>query len=234
MRANKRKFLLFEFTSPEIVPSLSFEQMFTCVKMAYNQLFKEHMKTDKTPIFILSLLGIGTAISLLGDATLYTVLPHPNISSLLGITLSMVGLLLGANRAIRLVLNGPVGILYDHMPRRGPLICRVIPWCKLKYILCDWLWILAFVNRQDIVGLGVVIVVGGREFGRIRFIHGRELRLPQRYLPDVVFHWRGIRVLFWSYANGYVWFPKRPMDQRSCPNCHHSRMVFLPARNQIR
>jgi MFS family permease len=72
--------------------------------------------------FVLNLLGIGTAISLLGDATLYTVLPHPDISTQLGINLSMVGLLLGANRAIRLVLNGPVGILYDRMPRRGLLI----------------------------------------------------------------------------------------------------------------
>ena len=76
----------------------------------------------KSSRFILNVLGIGTAISLLGDATLYTVLPHPSISAQLGITLSMVGLLLGANRAIRLLLNGPVGILYDCMPRRGLLI----------------------------------------------------------------------------------------------------------------
>ena len=79
----------------------------------------------KTSRFILNLLGIGTAISLLGDATLYTVLPHPDISAQLGITLSMVGLLLGANRAIRLILNGPVGILYDRMPRRGLLIAAL-------------------------------------------------------------------------------------------------------------
>jgi MFS family permease len=83
------------------------------------------MKTKKSSRFILNLLGIGTAISLLGDATLYTVLPHPDISTQLGITLSMVGLLLGANRAIRLVLNGPVGILYDRMPRRGLLIAAL-------------------------------------------------------------------------------------------------------------
>ena len=80
------------------------------------------MKAKKSPRFILNLLGIGTAISLLGDATLYTVLPHPDIVEQLGITLSMVGLLLGANRAVRLILNGPVGVLYDRMPRRGLLI----------------------------------------------------------------------------------------------------------------
>ncbi|MEA3327608.1 MAG: MFS transporter [Chloroflexota bacterium] len=83
------------------------------------------MKDKKSSRFILNLLGIGTSISLLGDATLYTVLPHPDIAAQLGITLSMVGLLLGANRAIRLVLNGPVGLLYDRMPRRGLLIAAL-------------------------------------------------------------------------------------------------------------
>jgi MFS family permease len=83
------------------------------------------MQTKRSARFILNLLGIGTAISLLGDATLYTVLPHPDISTELGITLPMVGLLLGANRAIRLVLNGPVGILYDRMPRRSLLIAAL-------------------------------------------------------------------------------------------------------------
>ena len=82
-------------------------------------------ENKKSSRFILNLLGIGTAISLLGDATLYTVLPHPDISNQLGITLSMVGLLLGANRATRLVLNSPVGILYDRMPRRGLLIAAL-------------------------------------------------------------------------------------------------------------
>ena len=83
------------------------------------------MKAKKSPRFILNLLGFGTAISLLGDSTLYTVLPHPDISAQLGITLSSVGLLLGANRATRLVLNGPVGLLYDRMPRRGLLIAAL-------------------------------------------------------------------------------------------------------------
>ena len=83
------------------------------------------MKTKNTSRFILNLLGVGTAISLLGEATLYTVLPHPDISAKLGITLSMVGILLGANRAVRLILNGPVGIIYDRMPRRGLLIAAL-------------------------------------------------------------------------------------------------------------
>lgn len=83
------------------------------------------MNKKESPTSILNLLGSGTAISLLGDATLYTVLPHPEISGQLGITLSMVGVLLGANRAVRLVANSPVGILFDRMPRRGLLIAAL-------------------------------------------------------------------------------------------------------------
>jgi DHA1 family multidrug resistance protein-like MFS transporter len=80
------------------------------------------MKPHPSPQRVLTLLGIGTAISLLGDATLYTVLPNPSIASQAGVTLAMVGVLLGVNRATRLVMNGPVGLLYDRLPRRGLLV----------------------------------------------------------------------------------------------------------------
>ena len=79
------------------------------------------MKPQRT----VTLLGIGTAISLLGDATLYTVLPHPNIAAQVGVSLAMVGVLLGANRAVRLLLNGPVGLVYDRLPRRPLLIAAL-------------------------------------------------------------------------------------------------------------
>lgn len=56
-------------------------------------------------------LGIGTALSLMGDATLYAVLPtHPADA---GIPLASVGIILSINRIIRLVTNGPAGWLYD-------------------------------------------------------------------------------------------------------------------------
>lgn len=80
------------------------------------------IKFSKDSRLIIHLIGLGTAVSLLGDATIYAVLPHPEIAAQVGVTLAMVGLLLGANRAARLVLNGPVGILYDRMPRRRLLI----------------------------------------------------------------------------------------------------------------
>jgi MFS family permease len=38
----------------------------------------------------------------------------------------MVGVLLGVNRGVRLFLNGPVGLLYDRMPRRGLLVFSLV------------------------------------------------------------------------------------------------------------
>lgn len=67
-------------------------------------------------------LGVGTALSLLGDATLYTVLPNPEIAAQAGVTLTLVGLLLGINRIVRLIFNPIAGVLYDRLPRRGLLI----------------------------------------------------------------------------------------------------------------
>ncbi len=62
-------------------------------------------------------LGLGTALSLMGDATLYTVLPTHTADA--GITLAGVGVILGVNRAIRLFSNGPAGLAYDRFPRRA-------------------------------------------------------------------------------------------------------------------
>ncbi|MDO9546874.1 MAG: MFS transporter, partial [Pelolinea sp.] len=82
------------------------------------KLFGRHKMSPKSIVF---LLGIGTAVSLLGESTLYTVLPIPHFASQLGVTMTMVGILLGTNRATRLFTNGPVGYLYEQMPRR-PLL----------------------------------------------------------------------------------------------------------------
>ncbi len=107
---------------------------------------RESMNGRKSTKFILNLLGFGTAISLLGDATLYTVLPHPDIYSQLGITLSNVGVLLGANRATRLILNGPVGVLYDRLPRRGLLIAALSIGAisSIFYAIGRGFWVLLF------------------------------------------------------------------------------------------
>ena len=77
------------------------------------------MSNSKTPIHprqVLFPLGLGTALSLMGDGTLYTVLPTHTAEA--GIALSSVGIILGVNRAVRLFLNGPAGLAYDRWPRR--------------------------------------------------------------------------------------------------------------------
>lgn len=61
-------------------------------------------------------VGIGTCLSLLGDASLYAVLPTHTEAA--GVTLASIGILLSANRFIRLALNGPAGVAYDRWPRR--------------------------------------------------------------------------------------------------------------------
>ncbi|MEE8392306.1 MAG: MFS transporter [Anaerolineae bacterium] len=73
-------------------------------------------KASIHPAQVLFPLGLGTALSLMGDATLYTVLPTHAAEA--GIALSGVGIILGINRAIRVFLNGPAGLIYDRLPRR--------------------------------------------------------------------------------------------------------------------
>lgn len=68
------------------------------------------------PRRVLFPLGLGTALSLMGDGTLYTVLPTHTAEA--GIALTSVGIILGVNRAVRLFLNGPAGLAYDRWPRR--------------------------------------------------------------------------------------------------------------------
>ena len=67
-------------------------------------------------------LGMGIALSLLGDSTLYTVLPKPEIATQAGVTLAMVGILLGINRIVRLGFNVVAGILFDRFSRRWLMI----------------------------------------------------------------------------------------------------------------
>ncbi len=71
---------------------------------------------------VINVLGIGIVLSLLGDNTLYTVLPDSNIWSRMGLTLGWVGILLGVNRIVRVIFNTWAGVLYDRLPRRRLLV----------------------------------------------------------------------------------------------------------------
>ena len=76
----------------------------------------DQYRTLILPAKVLFPLGLGTALSLMGDATLYAVLPTHTTNA--GIVLGSVGILLGANRAVRIVSNGLAGLAYDRWPRR--------------------------------------------------------------------------------------------------------------------
>ncbi|HOV38375.1 MAG TPA: MFS transporter [Spirochaetales bacterium] len=68
------------------------------------------------PMHVLFVLGFSTACSLLGDATLYTVLPTHTADA--GIALSSVGLMLGMNRAVRILFNNLLGYANDRWPKK--------------------------------------------------------------------------------------------------------------------
>jgi MFS family permease len=80
------------------------------------------MPAPASPQRTIDLIGLGIMLSLLGDATLYTVLPDPGIAAAAGISLSVVGVVLGLNRLVRLVFNPAAGVLFDRLPRRPLLL----------------------------------------------------------------------------------------------------------------
>ena len=61
-------------------------------------------------------VSIATGLSLLGDTAMYTVLPTHYTE--VGVALGTIGILLSANRFVRLLLNAPIGLLTDRWPRR--------------------------------------------------------------------------------------------------------------------
>ncbi|MFV9675227.1 MAG: MFS transporter [Anaerolineales bacterium] len=75
-----------------------------------------------SPRRVLTILGIGTAVSLLGDSTLYTVLPDQQFALQAAVPFAQVGILLGVNRLARIFFNIPAGRLIDRFPRRPLMI----------------------------------------------------------------------------------------------------------------
>ncbi len=92
------------------------------------------------PSRVLFPLGLGTALSLVGDATMYTVLPTHTLEA--GIALGGVGILLSANRVIRLFLNGPAGVALDRWPRRRLFVPALFigALSTALYAVLDGLW----------------------------------------------------------------------------------------------
>jgi MFS family permease len=73
-------------------------------------------KHSPSPGRILLPPGISTALSMVGDNALYTVLPTHTLEA--GISMGSVGVILSINRIVRLVFNSIAGAGYDRSPRR--------------------------------------------------------------------------------------------------------------------
>lgn len=85
--------------------------------------------------------GLAMALSLAGDLTLYAVLPA--YAAGLGISLAAVGVLLSANRLIRLVSNPLVGALADRFNRRRLVLLGLTTgvFSTLLYSAADGFWL---------------------------------------------------------------------------------------------
>ncbi len=73
-----------------------------------------------TPQAVALILGVGIFLALFSDTAMYIVLPV-NMEKA-GILLGQVGLMLAANRLVRIPLNGPAGLLIERLPRRRVLL----------------------------------------------------------------------------------------------------------------
>jgi len=97
-----------------------------------------------SPRRVLAILGIGTAVSLLGDSTLYTVLPDPQFALQAAVPFAQVGILLGVNRLARIFFNIPAGRLVDRFPRRPLMIgsLAIGALSTLAYAIGDGFWVM--------------------------------------------------------------------------------------------
>lgn len=85
-------------------------------------------------------LAVAYSLALLGDQMLYVFLPsHPDAA---GITAASLGLVLSANRIVRLASNSLGGLFLDRMGRRGPyLLGSVLALVSTTgYLLAQSLW----------------------------------------------------------------------------------------------
>lgn len=89
-----------------------------------------------SPLWAIFPLGFATALSLMGDVTLYTVLPTRFADA--GIALGTVGIILSVNRFIRLITNNAIGWLFDRLPNRRIIFLSSLTLGALTTMLYAW------------------------------------------------------------------------------------------------
>jgi len=103
-------------------------------------------------------IGAATGLSILGDSLLYNVLPLE--ATRLGISLPLVGILLSANRLVRLFSNTPVSALYERLGPRRPFVAATVMalaatalygvgWGFLVFLLARVLWGVAWSSLRQ-------------------------------------------------------------------------------------
>jgi MFS family permease len=105
-------------------------------------------------------LGIASALALLGDSTLYTALPSHTAAA--GITVGAVGIILSANRLVRIFINSPVGSAYDRFGRRRPFVVAMIlaVFSTFCYAMVEGFW--SLLASRIVWGVAwAFILVGG-------------------------------------------------------------------------
>jgi len=160
---------------------------------------------SQNPRQVLLAVGVGTALSLMGDTALYAVLPtHAGEA---GVTLASVGLLLSANRWIRLLLNGPAGLAYDRWPRRrlflfalgvGTLSTALYGWAQgfwpllISRLLWGFAWSGIWVGGNTIILNAANVEERGRLTGlyQLSFYFGSSLGFP---VGGLLTDWLGFR-----------------------------------------
>ena len=108
-----------------------------------------------SPWRVLLPVGLGAGLSLMGDSSLYAVLPTHTVEA--DVSLASVGVLLSANRFIRLLFNVPAGLAFDRWFRRplfvaalfcgaGSTACYALTQGFWPLLLGRLLWGLAWVG----------------------------------------------------------------------------------------
>ena len=81
-------------------------------------------RQDPTPLRLVTTTSLVIALCILGDSLMYSILPLE--ANNLGISLSLIGVLLSANRFIRLLSNGWASLIFERWGARLPFIIVTI------------------------------------------------------------------------------------------------------------